>query len=74
MSNDTNRYYAERVATAATASSKIYGRRERGHFDHIPAASSALHEQSRQAEAWESRMKRLNPHWTPYREAAADIG
>lgn len=53
------------VATVAHRVDRAHSGRE---------TKAAQYDQRYLDEAWERRMKLLNPHWNPYRETLADIG
>lgn len=53
------------------AASSVAHRIDRAHAGRETKVTQ--HEQVRMDEAWERRMKLLNPHWNPYRETLADI-
>ncbi len=48
-------------------------RHGRAHAHRDAKSKSVKNEQVSRDEAWERRMKQLNPIWTPYRDSLADV-
>lgn len=61
---------------AATGCRANSGSRHTGHGCHCNEALAevkTLQDQGVQDDAWEQRMKQLNPHWHPHRYTTAEI-
>ncbi len=70
MSDTHPVHVVEQASSPVPVSSSRHGR-PHGHRE--AKAALVKNEQVIRDEAWERRMKQLNPVWTPYRDSLADV-